>query len=155
MNLTGKSHPVLAIAPQAGGSAIAGDYISMKKTEHVTIEVIVAQGHATPPAITLHQATAVAGTGNKVLAKDVSVYHVADADASDLLVKQTDGVAFTPGIALKNKIVIFEVPVDALDMDNGFDCLQVRAGASNVLNLISATYWCSGERYHGKSKIVD
>jgi len=155
MNLTGKSHPVLAIAPQAGGSAIAGDYISMKKTEHVTIEVIVAQGNATPPAITLHQATEVAGTGNKALAKDVGILLVASAAASDVVVKQTSGVAFTPGAALANKIVIFEVPVDALDIDNGFDCIQVRAGASNALNLISATYWCSGERYHGKSKIVD
>ena len=155
MNLSERTHPVLAIAPQAGGSALAGDYISMKGTGHVTVAVMIAQGHATPPALTLYQATAVAGTGAKALAKDVKIWAVADAATSDSMVAQTDGVAFTPDAALKNKIVLFEVPVDALDMDNDFTCIQVRAGASNDLNIVSAVYWCSEERYHGSSKIVD
>lgn len=155
MNLAENTHPVLAIAPATNDIALAGDYISMKKTGHVSIEVVIAQGHATPPAITLYQATDVAGTGAKVLAKNVGIHFVTDAAASDVVVKQTDDVDFTPDAGLKNKIVVFEVPVEALDMDNGFDCLQVRAGASNLANLLSATYWCSEERYHGASKIVD
>ena len=155
MNLAERTHPVIAIAPSAGGSALAGDYISMKNVEHVTVAVTITQGNATPPALTLYQATAVAGTSAKVIAKDVSIYYVADAAASDVLVKQTSAVDFTPDAALKNKIVLFEVPVETLDMDNGFDCLQVRAGASNAANIISATYWCSGERYHGRSVITD
>lgn len=155
MNLAENTHPVIAIAPVAGGTALAGDYISMKNVEHVTVAVTITQGNATPPALTLHQATAVAGTGAKALAKNVAVYYVSDAATSDLLVKQTDGVAFTPDAALKNKIVLFEVPVESLDMDGGFDCLQVRAGASNAANIVSAVYWCSGERYHGTSVITD
>lgn len=155
MNLSENTHPVLAIAPAANGGALAGDYISMKKTGHVTIAVIVAQGHATPPAITIHQATAVDGTGNKVIAKDLSIKLVNDSAASDLMVDQTADVDFTPDATLKNKIVLFEVPVEALDMDNDFTCIQVRAAASNALNFVSAIYWCSEERYHGKSKIVD
>jgi hypothetical protein len=155
MNLSEKTHPVLAIAPATNGSALAGDYISMKKTGHVTVEVVITQGHATPPAITLYQATAVAGTSAKVLAKDVEIKYVADAATSDLMVDQTADVDFTPDAELKNKIVLFEIPAEALDMDNDFTCIQVRAAASNAANIISATYWCSEERYHGKSKIVD
>ncbi len=155
MNLAERTHPVIAIAPSAGGSALAGDYISMKKVEHVTVAVTITQGNATPPAITLHQATAVDGTGNKVLAKEVPIFLVADAATSDVLVKQTNDVDFTPDAELKNKLVIFEVPVEALDMDNDFDCLQVRAGASDATNIISATYWCSGQRYHNSSVISD
>ena len=155
MNLSEKTHPVLAIAPTANGSALAGDYISMSKAGHVTVAVTITQGHATPPALTLYQATAVAGTGAKVLAKDISIKFVADAAASDIMVDQADDVDFTPDAALKNKIVLFEVPAEALDMDNDFTCLQVRVGASNAANIVSAVYWCSEERYHGKSKIVD
>lgn len=155
MNLSEKTHPVLAIAPAANGSALAGDYINMKKANHVTVAVMVAQGHATPPALTLYQATAVAGTGAKVLAKDVAIKLVADASSSDVMVDQTEDVDFTPSADLANKIVLFEVPAEALDMDNDFTCLQVRAGASNAANIVSAVYWCSDERYHGKSKIVD
>lgn len=155
MRLSENTHPVVAIVPAANGGALAGDYISMATVEHVTVAVTIAQGHATPPALTLHQATAVDGSGNKVLEKDISIYLVEDAAASDLLVKQTDGVDFTPDAALKNKLVLFEVPVEALDMDNNFTCLQVRAAASNTANIINATYWCSGERYHGNSKIAD
>ena len=36
-----------------------------------------------------------------------------------------------------------------------FDCLCLKAGASNAANIISATYIVTGERYHGSSVIVD
>lgn len=49
MNLSERSHPITAIANQANGGALAGDYISMKKVDHVTIAVMIAQGHTTPP----------------------------------------------------------------------------------------------------------
>lgn len=155
MSLLGKSHPVTAIPPQAGANAIAGDYISMKKTDRITIQVAVRQGHATPPVLTLHQAKDVSGTGNKVLEKDINIAFVADAMVSDLVVSQPAGVDFTPDAALKDKMVLFDVPAEALDVNNGFTCIQVRAGASNEANIISATYWCTEERYHGASKIVD
>lgn len=155
MNLAERTHPVIAIEPQANGGAITGDYISMKKTDHVTIEVMLAQGHATPPAFTIYQATAVAGTGAKAIANAVDIYTVLDAAATDLLVKQTSAVGYTPDAGLKNKIILFEIPVEKLDVNNGFDCLQLRAAASNALNIISATYWCSGERYHNTTKIAD
>jgi len=155
MNISEKAHPIIAITPAAGGSALAGDYISIKKADHVTVAVQITQGNAATVALTLYQATAVAGTAAKALAQDVKIYAVLDAAASDVMVEQTDGVAFTTDAAVKNKIVVFEVPAEAIDVNNDFDCLQVRAGASNAANIVSATYWCSGERYHNTTKIVD
>ena len=155
MNLSERSHPIIGIPPQAMAGAIAGDYISMKKTEHVTIAVTLSQKHATPPVLSIFQAKDVSGTDAKALAKAVTIFLVADAAASDLMVKQTDDVDFTPDAALKDKLVLFEVPVENLDVNDGFDCIQVRAGASNALNIITAKYWCTGERYHNTTKIAD
>ena len=155
MNLIENVQIVEALQPQANTGALVGDYISMKKAEHVTVLVHLLQGHATPPAITLEQATAVAGTGSKALAVDVPIFLVADCASSDLWVRQTDGVAFTPSAALKHNLIAFEVPAEALDMAGGFDCLCVKIAASDVANLVSATYIASKLRYGPASLIVD
>lgn len=155
MNITENTHPVIAIAPATNGSALAGDYISMAKCAHVTVMVTITQGNAATCTLTLHQAKDVSGTGVKVLAKDVNISLVADASSSDLMVSQTADVDFTTSADVANKIVMFEVPVESLDVDNDFTTLQVRCGASNAANIVSAMYICSDERYHNKSKIVD
>ena len=103
----------------------------------------------------LEQAKAVAGTGSKAITEAVPVYLVADASTSDLWVRQADAVSFTTDETTKEKLVVFEVDVDTLDTNGGFDCLCLKAGASNAANIISATYIVTGERYHGSSVIVD
>jgi len=154
MNLAENFSIVEAIQPQAGG-AITGDYISLKKTGHVSVMVHITQATADVVAITLEQATAVAGTGSKALAVDVPIFLVADTATSDLLVAQTPGVAYTTLAAAKHKIVVFEVPAEALDLANGFDCLTVKTAASHASNLTSAVYICGLRRYGAESLIVD
>lgn len=154
MNLVENFQIVEAITPQAG-AAITGDYISLKNANHVTVLVHIAQGHADPVAITIEQATAVAGTGSKAIAKDVPIYLVADAATSDLFVAQTPGVGLSSGAALKHKIIAFEIDAEDLDVAGGFDCLTVKTAASNALNLTSALYVVSGLRYGNKSLIAD
>jgi hypothetical protein len=154
MNLIEKTQIVEAIAPQAG-AAITGDYISMKKAGHVTVLVHIAQGHADPVAITIEQATAVAGTGSKPIAKDVPIYLVADAAASDVWVAQTAGVAYTTSAALKHKLIAFEINAEDLDVAGGFDCITVKTAASNALNVTSAVYVLSDLRYGAGTAIVD
>ena len=78
-----------------------------------------------------------------------------DADTSDVWVRQTDAVSYTTSAALKTKLVAFEVDVDTLDTNNDFDCLCVKAAASNAANILSAQYIVTGERYHNVSMIVD
>jgi hypothetical protein len=109
---------VEAIAPQVG-AAITGDYISLKKAGHVTVLVHVAQGHADPVAISIEQATAVAGTGSKPLANAVPIYLVADAATSDAWVRQDDDVEYTTSATLKHKLVAFEIDASALDVAGG------------------------------------
>lgn len=153
-NLIENTQIVEAIAPQAG-AAITGDYISMKKAGHVTVLVHINQANAAPVAITLEQATAVAGTGSKALVTEVPVFLVADAATSDTWVRQTDAVGFTTSADLKHKIVAFEVDAEDLDVANGFDCLTVKTAASNAANITSAVYVASKLRYGPASLIAD
>ena len=155
MNISENAHIVSAIAPQAGGSAIVGSYINLKNATHVTIMVHVNQANAAPVALTIEQAKAVAGTGSKAITEPVQIYLVDDAATSDVFVRQTDAVSYTTSAALKPKLVAFEVDVDTLDTNNGFDCLCVKAAASNAANILAAQYIVTGERFHNVSMIVD
>ncbi|WP_028578672.1 hypothetical protein [Desulfomicrobium escambiense] len=155
MNISEHVKIVEAIAPQVG-AAITGDYISLKKAGHVTVLVHVAQGHADPVAITIEQATVVAGTDSKVITNAVPIYLVADSATSDAWVRQTDDVDYTTSATLKHKLVAFEIDAASLDVANGFDCITVKTAASNALNVTSAVYLLSDLRYGvGASAIVD
>jgi hypothetical protein len=154
MNLAENFSIVEAITPQAG-AAITGDYISLKKAGHVSVIVHINQANAATVAITLEQATAVAGTGSKAIATEVPIFLCADAATSDLLVAQTPAVDFTTSAATKHKIVIFEVDAEDLDIAGGFDCLTVKTGASNAANITSAVYVVGLRRYGSESIIVD
>lgn len=155
MNLIEKTKVVEAITPQAGG-AITGDYISLKNAAHVTVLVHIKQATADQVAITIEQATAVAGTGSKAIAKTVPIYLVADTATSDAWVRQTDAVAYTTSTAAKSKLVAFEINAEDLDVAGGFDCLTVKTAASNATNLTSAIYVLSDLRYGSeKTAITD
>ena len=155
MNLIEKVKIVEAITPQAG-AAITGDYVSLKNAGHVTVLVHIAQGHADPVAITIEQASAVAGTGSKVITNAVPIYLVADAATSDAWVRQTDDVDYTTSAALKHKLIAFEIDAVSLDLANGFDCITVKTAASNALNVTSAVYVLSDLRYGSeKTAITD
>lgn len=155
MNLSERTKIVSAIKPQAGG-AITGDYISLARAGHVTVVVDINQAHAAQVAITIEQASAVAGTGSKPLATEVPIYLVADTAVSDEWLRQDDGVAYTTSTATKHKLVAFEINASDLDHANGFDCITVKTAASNAANITSAVYVLSALRYGvGASMIVD
>jgi len=154
MNLIEKAQVVSAIKPQAG-AAITGDYVSLKKAGHVTVLVHITQATADVVAITIEQATAVAGTGTKVLTKEVPIYLIADAATSDVWVRQTDDVDFTTSAATKEKLVAFEIRAEDLDVAGGFDCITVKTAASHATNITSACYILSDLRYGTGTAIVD
>ncbi len=145
---------VEAIAPATGAADLSGDYVSMKNAEHVTVLVHITQGNATVVPLALKQAKTVAGGSAKVLEKAVPIWLTADCAASDIPVRQTDDVDYTTDATLKHKIVAFEVPAEALDVANGFTCLQVVAGASNAANIIAAQYIVSKRRYGGDASFI-
>lgn len=154
-NLIENMSIIEAIAPATGAADLSGDYISMKNAEHVTVLVHITQGNAAVVPITINQAKTVAGGSAKVLEKAVPIWLTADCAASDIPARQTDDVDFTTDATLKHKIVAFEIPAEALDVDNGFTAIQVVAGGSNAANIIAAQYIVTKRRYGGVSMIVD
>ena len=128
-----------AIKPQAG-AAITGDYISLKNANMAYVLVHVNQAAANTMAITVEQASAVAGTSSKAITVVVPIWANEDCATSDTLVRQTDGVGFTTSAAQKIKQVVFQIDPATLDIANGFDCITVKTGASNAGNITSAIY---------------
>lgn len=118
-----------------------GDYVSLKNAVCAWVEVAITQGNAATIALTIEQASAVAGTGSKAITATVPIWSNLDTAASDTLVRRTDAVSYTTDAGVKNKMVIFQIDPAQLDVANGFDCITVKTGASNVANLTGARYW--------------
>jgi len=137
---------VEAITPQAG-AAITGDYVSLKTCHKCFIVVHINQANAATVAITVEQATAVAGTGTTAITNVVPIWANEDCAASDTLVAQTAAVSFTTSAAVKHKTIIFEIDPATLNVASGFDCITVKTGASNAANITSAMYYLTPLRY--------
>lgn len=118
-----------------------GDYVSLKNAVCAWVEVAITQGNAATIALTIEQASAVAGTGSKAITVTVPIWSNLDTAATDTLVRRTDAVSYTTDAGVKNKMVIFQIDPAQLDIANGFDCITVKTGASNVANLTGARYW--------------
>ena len=147
-NLIGGKHIVSALPPIVPSSSTP-DYVSLKN--HSKVTVIITADNATTvtgSAITLKQATAVAGTGEKALAFSF-VYQNEDTAASDVLAKTavTSDTFTTDDTDNKNLIYVIEVDAADLDVDNSFDCF--RAGvADGAASTISVVYVLGGSRYN-------
>lgn len=144
---------VNAIKPQAGG-AITGAYVSLKNVIKALVVVHIDQANATTVAITIEQATAVAGTATKAITKVVPIWVNLDTAASDVLVAATPAVSYTTDAGLKIKLVIFEIDPATLDIAGGFDCITVITAASNAAN-ITAAHYVLDLRYSGSVVITD
>lgn len=155
MNLIENTQVVEAIHPQTGASARTGDLISMRKAGHVTVLVNINQTTADTSAITIEQATDVAGGTYKALATEVPVFLVADSLTSDLWVRQDDAVAYTTTAAAKPKLVAFEIDAEDLDVANGYTAIRVKIGASAAGNLVAAQYIAGKLRFGPTSLITD
>lgn len=139
---------VEALAPAADAAGRdASKAVSLKNYGKAWIVVHLTQGNAATVALTPMQATAVAKTGGKVLTNNTRIWANADTSTSDTLVRQTDAKNFTTDAGTKNKVVIFEINPDDLDVANGFDCVYVSTGASNAANITQAMYVLSDPRY--------
>lgn len=147
---------VEALAPAADAAGRTSDWISLKNAHKAFIVVSITQGNAATIALTPNQATAVAGTGKKVISA-TRIWANLDTAASDTLVRVADAANYTTDAALKNKMVVFEIDPSALDVAGGFDCVAIDTGASNVANITQATFYIV-PRYAGAtqpSAIID
>jgi hypothetical protein len=109
----------------------------MKGYDHLT--VIISYKNATTvtgSAITLKQATAVAGTSEKALAFD-TMFAVVD-DSSNVAVTKTAVVSntfTTDATNSKNGFYVIEVDASSLDLANGFDAFRVGTGDSTAATI--------------------
>lgn len=123
---------VLGLAPQHG-AALSSDYVSLKTAHKLWAIVVVNQGNAAQMAITLEQASDVAGTGHIPIVNVVPIWLCEDADTSDALVRQTDAVGLTLTVGVTKKIVVFEID-PALFTLAAADCFKVVTAASHADN---------------------
>jgi hypothetical protein len=129
---------VQLLQPATDAAGRTSAYVSLKFASFATIIVSIAQGNAATVAITIEQASAVAGTGSKVITNTVPIWSNLDTAATDTLVRRTAGVALTTDAGVKNKQVCFQIDPADLDIANGFDCICIKTGASNAANVTSA-----------------
>jgi hypothetical protein len=139
INLPAEFKIINLLAPAADAAGRTGAWVSMKHAHKAWILCHINQGNAATILLTLQQATAVAGTGAKVLTNNVPIWVNQATATNDTLVLQTSAVNFTTSATTTLKQVIFEVDPATLDVAGGFDCLTVLTGASNAANITAAT----------------
>lgn len=124
------------------------DYVSLKGFQSCSIILSVKNATTvTGCAVTLKQATAVAGTSEKALAF-TKMWANIDAGASDTLAETavTSNTFTTDTTNSKDLLYVMEVDAADLDVANGFDC--VRLDGLLMANAVgSVTYILNGARY--------
>ena len=105
------------------GAAQTGDYYSLKRYNHLTIMIIQGAWAGGTPAVTLLQATDVAGTGEKALSFTTRWTMVAITGTAYTETAVTSSTFNLPATA--NTINILEIEASDLDLANSFDCVRV------------------------------
>lgn len=125
------------------------DFVSLKNFDRCTIVISVDNATTvTGGAITLKQATAVAGTSEKALSFSAMLANV-DCAAGDTLTETavTSNTFTTDTTNDKNLMYVIEVKAEDLDIANGFDCLRVDSllmanAVGNVLYIMHGARNC-------------
>lgn len=153
-------YPVVAAAGLLLTSTL-GDttYVSMKGYQRCQIIISIADGTTvTGSTITLKQATAVAGTGEKALAFTRMLANT-DYAASKTMVETavTSNTFTTQTTNSKDSLYIIDVDASDLDMANGFDCIRVdgTGHAATASRGVVVLYNLYGARYSGASPLAD
>jgi hypothetical protein len=126
------------------GAAVTKKYVSLKNYTRLTILIQTGAWAAGTAAVTLAQATAVAGTGTKALAF-TKQYN--DEATSGTLV-ETAVTSNTFNLTTANKLYVIEVDVESLDVNNAFDCVSVDIASPGAnADFYGVQYVLSGARY--------
>jgi hypothetical protein len=150
-NLSEQADFVTGLAPITPSTSTP-DYVSLKGYSRCTV-VIMADNAATvtPSAITLLQAQAVAGTGEKALAFDKVYANIDTAAASPKTETAVVSNTFnTTAVDNKNALYTIEVKDTDLDINNGFDCIRV--GTANAVNTVLSVLYILWPAKYGKSQ---
>jgi hypothetical protein len=152
--------PVMAAAGLLLTSTL-GDtlYVSLKNYRKLQILIYIADGTTvTGTAVTLKQATAVAGTAEKALAFTRMLANT-DYGASKTMVETAvvSSTFTTQTTNSKDSLYIIEVDSESLDVANGFDCVRVdcTGHAATASRGCIVLYNLYGARYNGGTFATD
>ena len=134
-------------------------YVSLKNYKRCQIIITIADGTTvTGTAVTLKQATAIAGTSEKALAFTRMLSNVDYAASKTMVETAVASSTFTTqAVNSKDSVYIIEVDAEDLDVAGGFDCLRVDATghAATASRGCTVVYNLFGARYSGASPLVD
>jgi hypothetical protein len=122
---------ILAPAADAGGRT--GAWVSLKTVKTAFLVFHITQGNAATIALSINQATAIAGTGSTPIVQLAKIWANLATATSDTLVRVADAVNYTTDAGLALKMVVVEIDPAALSA--GFDCITGITGASNAANI--------------------
>jgi len=134
-------------------------YVSLKNFRKIQIVIDIANGTTvTGSTITLKQAQAIAGTGEKALAFTRMLANI-DVGAAQTMVETAvvSNTFVTDTTNSKNLRYILDVDSDQLDVANGFDCIRLdgTGHAATASRGVVVSYLLYGARYSGASPIAD
>jgi len=134
-------------------------YVSLKNYQRLRILISIADGTTvTGSTITLKQATAVAGTGEKPLAFTRMLANV-DYAASKVMTETavTSNTFTTQTTNSKDSFYIIDVDPSTLDVANNFDCIRVdgTGHAATASRGCAVIYELYGARYSGATVTAD
>lgn len=166
-NLVDQLKFVVGFGPQDVDTQPTEDYVSFKNYGHWTV-VLTAGVVGGDIDVTLKQATAVAGTGEKelIFATD-HTWQQADWSASDAVTSRTVTNSGATGskVTIANAtddtwMLIIEVDEEDLDVDNDFDCFRVDITDPAAASFLHCLYIGSKPKFSGDcttmpSAIVD
>jgi|2_EtaG_2_1085320.scaffolds.fasta_scaffold00208_26 hypothetical protein len=141
---------VTAFGPVDVDSVPTEDWVSLKNADRITIVLmagVLAGGAGS--AVTLLQATTVAGGSSKALAFD-TVYQKEGTLTTSSTLAKTDVTSDTFTMGTSASIYVIEINASQLDIANGFDCIRVDVAASAGSNafIVSGLYVLGGFRYN-------
>ncbi len=154
INLTEPTYVVLT-PPVTTNGGVTTDYISMKNVHKARLICTFKQAASHATSVAPKQASAVAGTGVKVLTNALPIWLNSDVSASSVLVRQTDAVNQACAAGTTDQIIIMDIDPAGFDHANGFDCLGCAVSdSSQATNFVSvvAELWM---RYPNIDVITD
>jgi hypothetical protein len=126
-------------SPVTTNGGVTAGYVSLKNVNRAYVLVSLTQAASHTTAITIEQATAVAGTSTTAITNTVPIWANEDTDTSDTLTRQTDAVSYTVGAGTTDMMIVFQI--DPAGLADGYECITAKADdSSEAANFITVTY---------------
>lgn len=145
------------------GAAIAGDWISLKNYKRCCILIAEMRGaDATATVFRVDKAKDVSGTDQSTGITMNNFWSMEDLTsvtgdvgagapgAADTWTKQTAATSYT-GSTTQSVPCYYWIEVDAAELGDPFDCLQVQIVSSNAAHYVTGIYILTEPRYYGET----